>query len=67
MVLALVAGYGGLAARFAAFLVSLVAAIGAIYLLCALERFFTSIATPRTGRARRCLPAISVWARDGSG
>jgi len=33
MVLALVAGYGGLAARLAAFLVSLVAAIGAIYLL----------------------------------
>jgi hypothetical protein len=38
MVLALVAGYGGLAARLAAFLVSLVAAIGAIYLLYAVGK-----------------------------
>jgi hypothetical protein len=38
MVLALVAGYGGLAARLAAFLVSVVAAIGAIYLLYAVGK-----------------------------
>jgi len=38
MVLALLAGYGGLAARFAAWLVSLVAALGAIYLLYAVGR-----------------------------
>jgi hypothetical protein len=38
MVLALVAGYGGLAASFAAWLVSLVAALGAIYLLYAVAR-----------------------------
>jgi Protein of unknown function (DUF3772) len=38
MVLALLAGYGALAARFAAFVVSLVAAVGAIYLLCAVGK-----------------------------
>jgi hypothetical protein len=38
MVLALLAGYGGLAASFAAFLVSLVAVIGAIYLLYAVGK-----------------------------
>jgi len=38
MVAALVAGYGGLAARFAAFLVSLMASIGAVYLLYAVGK-----------------------------
>jgi hypothetical protein len=38
MVLALVAGYGALAASFAAFLVSLVAAVGALFLLCAVGK-----------------------------
>ena len=38
MVLALLTGYGALAASFAAFLVSLVAAIGALYLLCAVGK-----------------------------
>jgi len=38
MVLALLAGYGAFAASFAAFLVSSAAAIGALYLLCAVGR-----------------------------
>jgi len=40
MVLTLLAGYGALAASFAAFLVSLVAAIGALYVLCAVGKVF---------------------------